>query len=228
MSIFGKRFSARGVTMMLVIQTIFALIIQVLFEHQMHQAVGSFRDHGMGLYELQLNALQLRRYEKDYFLAANDPVERPRYLQLWRDYQRLLQGNLDQVRTAQDFSADERAKLSEWIKMLRLYSKDFEASVASVEAHILKFGKIDDVVVAYSQMGEARRAIRVVLGQAQEITDMEYAQLERRVWGTTILTRLCFLSLVCIGLALIFSMRTKAVKGVLATDQDFLHPSFKG
>jgi hypothetical protein len=184
------KLSMRTLLVVVIAQLICVLLAQTLFERFGSRSVASFKNHGMALYELQLNTLQLRRYEKDYFLAANDPVERPRYLQLWRDYQLLVQGNLDQVRAGDHFSDAERKKLSDWTVLLRLYSRDFEANVAKTEALITSVGKIDDIVLAYSQMGEARKAIRVVLGQAQEISDTEYLRLSQHAARTTLLTRL--------------------------------------
>ena len=202
---FSRNILSRNIAIVIVLQLVCALAIQVFFERQTHQALASFRDHGIGLYELQLNTLQLRRYEKDYFLAANDPVERPRYLHLWRDYQALVQANLDQVRATKGYTESERAKLSEWTKLLRLYSRDFEANVARTETHIIENGKIDDIVVAYSQMSDARRAIRVVLGQAHEITVANFDQLTNKISTTTFWTRLCLVVIVLLGILLAFS-----------------------
>lgn len=51
---------------------------KMTLEKRNDQLLQSFRSHGMALYELQLNALHMRRYQKDYFLAINNPAERSR------------------------------------------------------------------------------------------------------------------------------------------------------
>ena len=147
---------------------------QMTLEKRNDQLLQSFRSHGMALYELQLNTLHMRRYEKDYFLAINDPAERARYAQLWQDYRANAYKTLIEVENTPDFAAADRAQFKQWRTLLTNYTTDFERAMDWAEATIKKDGVIPDVVAAYATMGEARIAIRTVLGQSQTITDAQF------------------------------------------------------
>jgi hypothetical protein len=179
----------RTITWVAIAQCLLFAFAQIGFERMNDNLLSGLKNHGMLLYEIQLNALQLRRYEKDYFLAANDAIERPRYLQLWRDYRALLDVDLEKFRSANGLSVAEQQKPIEWRTLVGTYARDFEASVEVVEKQISERGRIDDIVLAYAQMGDARKAIRVVLSQAQALTDREYSALRGSTNRTIVWTR---------------------------------------
>jgi hypothetical protein len=179
---------------LVVLQVIFVGYTQVTLERRNDQLLQSFRTHGMALYELQLHALHMRRYEKDYFLAVNDPAERSRYTQLWRDHKDLANVNLTLVENTADFSAADRAQFKQWRTLLANYTADFERATARIETDIERTGKIPDVFTAYSSMGQARVAIRAVLGESQTITDAQFAWLNTSSQSITYWNRLLILA----------------------------------
>jgi hypothetical protein len=168
-----------GIILLVTIQVVLLGYTQNTLERRNERLLDSFRSHGMALYEVQVNALQLRRYEKDYFLAANDAAERPRYAQLWRDHKSMLDNNISLLQKSGEFSAVELKEFQQWVTLVGNYASDFERAMQSVEAEIGKDGRLRDIVASYAAMGEARKAIRVVIGNAQVITDQQFAWLNQ-------------------------------------------------
>ncbi len=176
------RFSPTALALIILLvflQVVLVGYTQVTLERRNDQLLQSFRSHGMALYELQLNTLHMRRYEKDYFLAINNPAERNRYGQLWQDYRANAFNNLIEVENTPDFAAADHAQFKQWRTLLTDYTVDFERAMDWAEATIKRDGSIPDVVAAYATMGEARIAIRTVLGQSQTITDAQFDWLNR-------------------------------------------------
>jgi hypothetical protein len=172
----NARISPQALVIILLLITVQVVLLgytQVQLERRNDRLLESFQSHGMGLYEVQVNALNLRRYEKDYFLASNDASERLRYAQLWRDYKILLDNGIGNLMNSKGFSELEQKQFREWNTLFGNYAKDFERTMQTVEADIAKDGKLLDIVASYAAMGEARIAIRHVIGGAQSITDRQ-------------------------------------------------------
>jgi hypothetical protein len=100
------------IVLLVFLQVVLVGYTQVTLEKRNDQLLQSFRSHGMALYELQLNTLHMRRYEKDYFLAINDPGERARYGQLWQDYRANAYNTLIEVENTKDFAPADRAQFN--------------------------------------------------------------------------------------------------------------------
>jgi hypothetical protein len=193
------------------VQVLLLAYAQYLMTGKNQQSIASFQSHGMALYELQINALQLRRYEKDYFLAANDPAERARYRQLWSDHRNLFDTQLRSAMRSDSFEVSEQKQFQAWAELIKRYGDDFQRSIKAVETEIDTQGSVRDIASAYAQMGEARKAIRIVLSEALAITDREY-----KTMGTTWnriewVNRALFLVALLFAVLLYFLIRAGAV-----------------
>jgi hypothetical protein len=209
-----------GIILLVTIQVVLLGYTQNTLERRNERLLDSFRSHGMALYEVQVNALQLRRYEKDYFLAANDAVERPRYAQLWRDYKNMVDNNISVLLKSEEFSAPEQKEFQLWARLVGNYASDFERAMQTVEAEIAKDGSLRDIVASYAAMGEARKAIRIVIGNAQVITDKQFAWLKRSSGSIAIANRVLIL-VSCLIAAAISWMIVLAANGVFRIRRPF-------
>jgi methyl-accepting chemotaxis protein len=86
--------------------------------------------------QVQAATLELRRYEKDYFLNLAEASKRNEYLNKWKaDYQKLM-GLLDKLSTLVDLD-DQRAKISAMRAALAGYDEGFDKVRDSVDRGIL-------------------------------------------------------------------------------------------
>ncbi len=219
----GTRISPQALLAIILLVTVQVLLLgytQHTLEQRNERLLSSFRTHGMALYEVQVNALQLRRYEKDYFLAANDPIERPRYAQLWRDYKSMVDNNVSVLLSSKEFSALEQKEFRLWATLVGDYASDFERAMQSVEAEIATNGQLSDIVASYAAMGEARKAIRIVIGNAQVLTDKQLAWMHSSSASITIANRVLIL-VSCVIAAAISWMIVLAANGAFRIRRSF-------
>ncbi len=193
------------------VQVLLLAYAQYLMSGRNQQSIANFQSHGMALYELQINALQLRRYEKDYFLAANDPSERARYAQLWSDHRNLFDSQLQKALISDNFAPNDQRRFQAWAELVKHYGNDFQRSVRQVEAEIDSTGRVQDIAATYAQMGEARKAIRIVLSEALAITDREFKSMGSTWNRIEWVNRALFATALLFAIMLYFLIRAGAV-----------------
>src|SRR5687768_13619538 len=82
--------------------------------------------------QVQAATLNLRRYEKDYFLNMGDPGKRSEYLAKWKSEQQTLLSLLDKL-SGLVKSDEERGKLSSMRAALSGYDEGFEKVRDAIE-----------------------------------------------------------------------------------------------
>jgi len=82
--------------------------------------------------QVQAATLNLRRYEKDYFLNMGDPKQRDHYLDEWKSERQILLGLLDKLNAVVDDA--DRAKIANMRSALDRYDDGFEKVRDAVQA----------------------------------------------------------------------------------------------
>lgn len=165
-----------GLILCVFAQPILFLAHQDRAERITGQMVTSYGRAVIALYDVQVNTLQMRRYEKDFFLALNNAEERQRYAQLWRDHLVLTRRALDIARGYDGFSDAERQRMNEWVSLLQSYVDDIEPAFRNAERRVATGTPVAEVDRLYLELVDARPAIRTVLTEAQEIIDGRHLQ----------------------------------------------------
>jgi methyl-accepting chemotaxis protein len=111
--------------------------------------------------QVQATTLNLRRYEKDYFLNLSDPGKRSEYLAKWKSEQQALLSLLDKL-SGLVKSDEERGKLSSMRAALSGYDEGFEKVRDGIEK-----GTITDGASANHALEPFKDHIRMLEGNAR-------------------------------------------------------------
>jgi methyl-accepting chemotaxis protein len=115
---------------------------------------------------LAIEGQKLRRFEKEYFIYADNPKKREKYSSEWHDsYAKLKEGLALLLSRESRWSASDKAKAETWDDSLNAYASGFH----KVEAAVIS-GFIQGTLDSNKAIQEAKNKFRVFLkGTASEV-----------------------------------------------------------
>ncbi|MDY6944984.1 MAG: methyl-accepting chemotaxis protein [Pseudomonadota bacterium] len=160
--------------------------------------------------ELRVNALQLRRFEKDVFINLSDPEKVREYRDKWQS----ALADTQQVRSdaAKLAQPDTRRSIEQLGAELETYASGFRVTIKSIES-----GSIASTAQANSAMGEYKQSVHQVDTLVSQIAEDAAAQAAKvdgiiGARSDSVLKTSAILSVVSLALALVLSlMITKSI-----------------
>lgn len=124
---------------------------------------------------LSIQAQQIRRYEKEYFVWVGNKTKRDGYEREWRDAQRNIEEVLKKMATGSDgaFNLEDFKKIDEWRAALDFYSAEMEKIFSAVNKRELV------VRGAEEPNGEAQQSAEQTAYRPDEVNDMIKAGKDR-------------------------------------------------
>jgi methyl-accepting chemotaxis protein len=155
--------------------------------------------------QVQAATLNLRRYEKDYFLNIDEPVKRSEYLSKWKAQSQALLGLLDKLATLIN-TDDQRAKLAAMRAALAGYDEGFDRVQARVEK-----GELSDPAAANQAVEPFKDHVRLLEASARifraenlkGVREEMLRQSSRSTWAMSIFVVL--VTLISITLSLVIT-----------------------
>ena len=127
------------------------------------QAINKDFNASIAISRIAIEGNKLRRYEKEFFVYADNPEKRAKYHQEWRGSYNKLKTELDDAVSNKSgvWSRIDTQEVQTWVDAHRSYGAGFEEVVAQVEA-----GEIQGTLAANAAIQDAKNKFRVLLSGA--------------------------------------------------------------
>jgi methyl-accepting chemotaxis protein len=170
--------------------------------------------------DAHISALDLRRFEKDLFINADDSAKQAEYLAKWNDARQKLEGNLAQI---DKLGVDSESQ--EAIRLLRSDLSEYINSFNSIAARVAK-GELKTAADANKELTPFKEHIRRIEASVQFLDDHSLQRMqEKKALIEAVVTRTRWATVIIAALAMVVVFLlsvsvTRSITGPIATVVD--------